>query len=116
MLPLGSVAARLVCGSLACFAPAHALSVQPMARYLSPIPLRRLLIHRVLVIALALFLATLNHKQGATQRAHEKTPEETHSARVYCSLGMSEHRPLFNPRSQSPSSRQPPCLIQLPGS
>lgn len=42
--------------------------------------------------------------------------EETHSARVYCSLGMSEHRPLFNPRSQSPSSRQPHCLIQLPGS
>lgn len=116
MLPLGSVAARLVCGSLACFAPAHALSVQPMARYLSPIPFRRLLLPRVLVIALALFLATLNHKQGATQRAHEKTPEETHSARVYCSLGMSEHRPLFNPRSQSPSSRQPPCLIQIPGS
>lgn len=29
---------------------------------------------------------------------------------------MSEHRPLFHLRSQTPSSRQPPCLIQLPGS
>lgn len=116
MLPLNSVATRLVCGSLACFAPAHVLSVQLMARYLSPIPLRCLLIPHVLLIALALFLTMLNHKRGATQSAQEKTPEETHSARVYCSLGMSEHRPFFNPRSQSPSNRQPPCLIQLPGS
>lgn len=47
MLPLGSVAAKLVCGSLADLAPAHALSVQPMDRYLSPISLSQSLIPHV---------------------------------------------------------------------
>lgn len=74
MLPLGSVAARLVCESLACFAPARAPSVQPMANYLSPIPIRHPLVPHVLLITLALFLETLNHKRGATQSAQEKTP------------------------------------------
>lgn len=45
-----------------------------MAKYLSLIPLRHPLTRHVLLIALALFLATLNHKQGATQSGQEKTP------------------------------------------
>lgn len=73
MLPWGSVVSKLVCGSLACFAPAHVLRVQPMAKYLSLIPLRHPLVPRVLLIALAVFLAPLNHKQGATQSAQGKT-------------------------------------------
>lgn len=42
--------------------------------------------------------------------------EETHSARVYYSFGLGEHRPLSNPSSQGPSSRQLSCLTQLSGS
>lgn len=54
--------------------PCRALSVQPMAKYLSLISVRHPLFPCVLLITLALFLETLNHKRGATQSAQEKTP------------------------------------------
>lgn len=74
MLPLGSVAAILVCGSLADFAPAHDLSVQPR-NSISPLFLLASLSSLMfLLIALASSLATPDHKQGVMQSGQEKTP------------------------------------------